>query len=55
MAVLHPCFTDGREINPDEAQISSLNPDTAVDLGLICPALGDFWPLFEDFFFICGV
>jgi hypothetical protein len=44
------CLADGREFDPDEAQISSLILDVAADLGQICPALGDFWPFFQDFF-----
>jgi hypothetical protein len=44
------CLADGREFYPDEAQISSLNLDAAVDLGQIFPALGDFWPFFSGLF-----
>jgi hypothetical protein len=41
-AVRHHCLADGREFDPEEAQISSLNLDAVADLGQICPALGDF-------------
>jgi hypothetical protein len=46
------CLADGREFNPDEAQISSLNLDAAADLGQRSPALRDFWPFFGTYLFI---